>query len=216
MIQLDRSLLIAAMKQTGYDEWVPNFDVPSLNRPRQRPVELPGEGKEAAVLFLVYRGQQGRPSIVLTRRRNDMSKHPGQIALPGGRQDANETLQQTALRETEEEIGVDLESIEILGRLNQVYIPPSDFTVTPFVGWLAGDAKFVRAEYEVAEILEVSIEFLLNPGTLVMGEVSTWNKEDPSKPRKIQAPYYAVGAHQVWGATAIMLDEFLDRIRRVA
>lgn len=214
-MQFNKETVAAAMRLLGYHDWQPNFDVPDLNRPRKRPEELPGAGRFAAVLLLVYSNSHGQPSLILTRRQLDMSKHPGQIALPGGRQDDGESLRQTALRETCEEIGVEQLRIQVLGELSPVYIPPSDYTVTPFVGWYDGSPDFIAAEYEVAEILEVQIDRLLDPATFIHGEVLTWNKEDPSNPRKIIAPYYAIGLHQVWGATAVMLDEFIDRLRRV-
>lgn len=213
----DRNYISAAMKQPGYEQWQPNFDVPNLNRPKSRPAELPGPGKFAAVLLMLYQTDQCDDTrLVLTRRRRDMSKHPGQISFPGGRQDAGETLVTTALREASEEIGIDPENVEVLGQLNTVYIPPSDFTVTPFVGWHHGFPSFDAAEYEVAEILQVQIKLLLDPATLVHGQVETWNRIDPTKPRKITVPYYAVGRQQVWGATAIMLDELIDRLRRIS
>ncbi len=213
----DKNFIAAAMKQPGYEQWQPNFDVPHLHRPKSRPAELPGRGKLAAVLLMVYElDAEGDTRLVLTRRRRDMSKHPGQISFPGGRQDNDESLLDTALRETSEEIGIGPQSVEVLGQLNTIYIPPSDFTVTPFVGWHRGVPKFDAAEYEVAEILEVPITQLLDPATLVAGQVETWNQEDPFRPRKIDAPHYAVGPHQIWGATAIMLDEFIDRLRSVS
>ena len=212
----DKNFIAAAMNQTGYQQWQPNFDVPELNRPRSRPAELPGPGKFAAVLLMLYAPTvHDEAKLVLTRRRIDMSVHPGQISFPGGRQDNKESLMNTALRESSEEIGIDPANIELLGQLHPVYIPPSDFTVTPFVGWHQGPPKLCPAEYEVAEILEVPINHLLDPATLVNGQVDTWNKEDPTQPRKINAPYYAVGPHQIWGATAIILDEFIDRLRKV-
>ena len=213
----DKTFIAAAMNQPGYDQWQPNFDVPNLHRPKSRPAELPGREKFAAVLLMLFKpGDHDDTKLVLTRRRRDMSKHPGQIAFPGGRQDHDETLLDTALRESSEEIGIEPDNVEVLGQLNRVYIPPSDFTVTPFVGWHHGMPQLDAAEYEVAEILEVPIQRLLNPAALVHGQVETWNKEDPSKPSNIDVPYYAVGPHQVWGATAIMLDEFIDRLRRVS
>jgi 8-oxo-dGTP pyrophosphatase MutT (NUDIX family) len=213
----DKFFIAAAMNLSGYDQWRPNFDVPHLHRPRSRPAELPGRGKFAAVLLMLFKPDEHDDTrIVLTRRRRDMSKHPGQISLPGGRQDKNESLLDTALRESSEEIGIDPDNVEVLGQLNAVYIPPSDFTVTPFVGWHLGVPQLNPAEYEVAEILQVPIKQLLDPSTLVHGAVETWNKQDPASPRKVDVPYYALGPHQVWGATAIMLDEFIDRLRRLS
>ena len=134
-----RQLIEVAISLPGFENWRPGFDVPELNRPRQRPAELPGEGRFAAVMLLLYpfgttNGKQ-EIRLVLTRRHRGLSKHAGQISFPGGRQDKGESLQAAALRETSEEIGVRPEEIEILGELKPVYIPPSDFTVFPFVGW---------------------------------------------------------------------------------
>lgn len=216
MIQPERDLIAAAMEQAGYDQWRPKFDVPDLNRPCRRPEELPGKGRFAAVLLMFYVQESNQElTMVLTRRRDDMSKHPGQIALPGGSCDDGETVERTALREAFEEIGVNEDQIDVIGKLNDVYVPPSDFTVTPVVAWHHGVPQFKAAEYEVAEILEVPFKKLLDPATLVFGEVKTWNKVEPSKPQKITAPYFAVDEHQVWGATAIMLGEFIDRVRSV-
>ena len=125
-----------------------------LHRPQTRPEHLEGDGRQAAVMLLIY--ASGNPSklhTVLTRRKDDLQHHPGQISLPGGRRDQNETVEQTALREVEEEIGVERSEIEVFGELNTVYIPPSDFTVTPIVGWLAQQPTFAIQPEEVADCL---------------------------------------------------------------
>ncbi len=146
------------------------------------------------------------PNLVLTRRCENLNKHAGQISLPGGRQDDGECLETTALRETFEEIGVAPEQVELLGQLNPVYIPPSDFTVTPFVGWLDHRTDFVPSDLEVAEIIEVPLQKLLRPETLVIGPVRTANGS------VLNVPYYQIDRHQVWGATAIILAEFIERL----
>ena len=143
--------------------------------------------------------------LVLTRRREDLASHPGQISLPGGRYEDEETLAQTALRETHEEIGVPRDSIEIVAQLNQVYIPPSDFAVTPFVGWIGSRPALVPEEAEVAEIIEVSLDHLCDPATLQWGDLQV---DD----RNLHVPFYSIQGHQVWGATAIMLSEFVERL----
>ena len=162
------------------------------------------------MLLIAYREQRGAgpTRLVLTRRHAKLNNHAGQISLPGGQQDRDESLEQTALREAREEIGIEPAEIEVLGRLNQVYIPPSDFTVVPFVGWCTDCPDFIRSPAEVDEIIEASVEDLLKPATLTSG---------PMQIGEIQqlVAYYQVDNHRVWGATAIILNEFLLRIQAV-
>lgn len=205
---LNQSLLSAAMTLEGFGNWRPKAEVPELNRPASRPQDLPGTGRIAAVLVLVYPTVTGA-HLVLTKRHANLSKHANQISFPGGSQDTGETLPQTAIRETFEEIGVSPDSINLCGHLTPVYIPPSDFTVTPFVGWRHEPPSFIRSESEVAQIIEVAIDRLLRPATLVVGNIVLDNGDIK------QSPFYQVDEHKVWGATAIMLSELIERISRV-
>ncbi len=195
---------------------LPNFDpLPAqqfmlpMTRKRQRPPELPGQARVGGVLLLLYCYQQTM-HVVLTRRRDDMRSHAGQISFPGGRQEPNETAVQAALRETEEEVGVPVTAVSILGELTSIYIPPSDFEVHPFVGWVEGGKRpiFVPEPNEVAEILEVPLPHLFDPSTREVGPI-------PVREATYTVPYYNVEGHKVWGATAIMLSEFLARLRLV-
>lgn len=248
-----KTIIAASMSLPGFEDWQPDVDVPELQRPRHRPAELPGEGRQAAVMLLLYYigrsagvesarvesagvesvGSEPEPEsdslaglhLVLTKRHQNLNKHAGQISLPGGRQDPGETLEQTALRETMEEIGVGSNHIEVLGQLNPVYIPPSDFTVAPFVGWYNGQGSssgqlknrqpksvrpnFTLSETEVEQVIEASVSHLLAPEALSSGPI----KIDNGSMREV--PYYQVDQHQVWGATAIILSEFLERVSRV-
>ena len=205
-----------AAKLGGFENYTPNVDVPELNRPRSRPAEMKGVGRVAAVLLLFFE-DSGRPDsksdsrIVLTKRQAGLANHGGQISFPGGRKEGEESLWETATRESFEEIGVLQSKVELLGELNPVYIPPSDFTVSPFVGWHSGPPEFVRCEDEVAEIIEVSLSHLLEPETLQFGDIES------ASGMNINVPFYTVGKnqeHRVWGATAIMLGEMIERIRR--
>jgi 8-oxo-dGTP pyrophosphatase MutT (NUDIX family) len=192
---------------------LPDFDVLSahqhmlpMNRNRQRPTELPGQPRIGGVLLLLYYDEE-KMHLVLTRRRDDLTSHAGQISFPGGRREANETAVQAALRETEEEIGVPATAVSILGELTSIYIPPSDYEVHPFVGWVNGGQRpsFVPEIREVAEILEVPLCHLLAPHTREIGPI-------PVRGATYTVPYYNVGGHKVWGATAILLSEFLGRL----
>ena len=176
-------------------------------RPRQRPSKLKGKPRLGGVLALFY-CQNDELHLVLTRRRDDLNSHAGQISFPGGRKEETETLLMTALRETEEEIGVAPSQVEVVGLLHSLYIPPSDFKVHPFVAW-AIDGKrpsFTPNEDEVDEIIEVPLRVLMNPATR---QAEPWDFQG----HKITVPYYAVAGYKVWGATAMMLSELFERLR---
>ena len=198
-----RTSLQTALRQPGFENWTPSVDVLHLKRPRQRPVELDGEGRIAAVLILAFE-HLDQTWFVLTRRNPNLSKHAGQISLPGGRQDSGESIEQTALRETHEELGIQTSNVEVLGQLNSVYIPPSDFTVYPFVGWLDQRPNWKPEPNEVAELIEVPMGDLFKKGVLDVGEVQDGD-------RKITAPFYLLNGHRVWGATALILSELIAR-----
>lgn len=162
-----------------------------------------------AVLVLLY-VRDKELYLVLTKRRDDLHSHAGQISFPGGRHEESETLLATALRETEEEVGVPGTAVQSLGQLTTIYIPPSGFLVHPFVGWYqnGGPPKFTPSEDEVAQIIEVPLSTLLDPKTAV---AEPWD----FKGHEVMVPYFAVQGHKVWGATAIMLSEFVERLREV-
>lgn len=204
---MNREKIWQALRLPGIPAGCPENDVPGLERPRQRPPHLEGSGRVAAVLLSLFPKRDGRVYLLLTRRPETLQHHPGQISLPGGRQETGETLVETAWRETREELGFNTEPLELLGQLTPLYIPPSDFTVHPFVGWLEEEPQLRPSNVEVAEVLEVSLEDLLNPATRVVGKV----RVHPHLRRDV--PYYAIQGHQVWGATALILGEFLTRIR---
>ena len=195
---------------------LPDFDVQSAHqnmlpnaRARQRPPELPGEGRVGGVLLLLYCHQQIM-HLVLTRRRDDLNSHAGQISFPGGQQEPNETAVQAALRETEEEIGVPATAVTLLGELTSIYIRPSDFEVHPYVGWVSNRKRpsFAPEPNEVAEILEVPLVHLLDPKTREVGSILV-------RGTTRTVPYYNVSSHKVWGATAIILSEFLGRLHQM-
>ncbi len=182
--------------------------LPRINK-RVRPSHMAGQAREGCVLLLLY-CHQGELHLVLTRRRDDLNSHAGQISFPGGRREPGEAYRDAALRETHEEVGISPTAVVVLGQLGDLYIPPSDYEVRPFVGWyLAQDRPvFYPAEHEVAQILEVPVSALLDDS---VRKVSTREWNGMSFP----VPYFDVEGHMVWGATAIMLSEFLERLKAV-
>lgn len=168
------------------------------------PVRSPQE-RPAAVLVLLF-ARDGVPHVVLTVRGSGLPHHPDQVSLPGGRLEPGETPEATALREATEEIGLDAAGVLIAGRLTPVHIPVSGFTVEAIVGIAAGSPTFVAEPGEVAEVLEVPLARLAGPAALRLGRRVRGGIE-------IDAPYFAVGDHQVWGATAMILGELLAVVK---
>jgi 8-oxo-dGTP pyrophosphatase MutT (NUDIX family) len=209
-MELTTAVVRQALALSDFDVQSAHFHMLPTDRNRRRPPEIPGEPRVGGVLLLLY-CHELTMHLVLTRRRDDLNSHAGQISFPGGRQEANETAVQAALRETEEEIGVPAAKINVLGELTSIYIPPSDFEVHSFVGWVKGGERpsFVPEIREVAEIIEVPLQQLLDPQTREVGPI-------PVRGEIYTVPFYNVNGHKVWGATAILLSEFLERLRQTA
>jgi len=164
--------------------------------------------KQGGVLILVY-PCDGELCLVLTRRTETVANHKGQISFPGGAQEADETLQQTALREASEELAVPPETLEVLGALTPLYIPPSNYCITPTVALAAARPNFRADPTEVVEVLEVPLRLLLDSQT--MGEEEWEVRGIPAR-----VPFYRLGPHKVWGATAMVLAEFLAMLSQAA
>jgi len=157
--------------------------------------------RRAGVLVLLYPCSD-ETCLILTRRAESVEHHRGQISLPGGGVHAGETAREAALRETEEELGIPPSALDLLGELTPLYVPPSGFCVYPFVAWMGKRPDFVPNPQEVAEIIEVPVSHLLDPAT---HREETWAWQDAGR----CVPFYAVGEHKVWGATAMILCELL-------
>jgi 8-oxo-dGTP pyrophosphatase MutT (NUDIX family) len=167
--------------------------------------DIPKDCRQASVLLLLYPYSCDQPDfyLALTRRPEYSGAHSGQISLPGGRREEPETLEQTALRETVEEIGVLPENVEILGQLSPLYTPPSNFCIYPFVGFSRARPAFQLNPREVAELIEVPLHLLLEPDVY---KEETWHLQNFGER---QVPFFDVFGHKVWGATAMILSEFL-------
>jgi 8-oxo-dGTP pyrophosphatase MutT (NUDIX family) len=175
-------------------------------RPGDRPdlpVPCPREG---AVLILLY-PHEGQLFLPLTRRTETVETHKGQISLPGGaREQQDESLAQTALRETQEELGVPDRDVEIIGALTPLYIPHSRFCVYPFVGYAILRPLLRPDPLEVAEAIEAPLLDLLHPSTR---QIETHWRDG----QLYSVPSYHIGPQKIWGATAMILAEFLALVR---
>lgn len=160
------------------------------------------EPRQAGVLLLLY-PVGGTLYLPLTVRTPDLEHHSGQVSLPGGGWEAGDrSLQETALREAQEEIGVAAGEVEVIGALTPLYVPTSHNVIHPFVAYTPRRPDFSPDPKEVAELLEVPLDVLLDPATR-REEDWIWHGAT------LHVPFYAVGRHKIWGATAILLAEFL-------
>jgi 8-oxo-dGTP pyrophosphatase MutT (NUDIX family) len=168
--------------------------------------EVEGSCLKAGVLLLLYE-RAGRLCLLLTRRTELVLHHRGQISFPGGEQHSGESLEATALRETAEELGVDLGPARILGKLTPLYIPPSNYCIYPTVACLPGEPALRPQPDEVAEVIEVPVSHLAAPENS-RREVRTIGG------RRIDVPFYEYQGSEIWGGTAMVLAEFLALLGR--
>lgn len=217
--------MVVSLKTVQQALDLPHFDEQEINKVRELMMPEPmraersmvvasSDARVGSVLILFYQ-KQSETHLVFIRRRPDLRTHAGQIAFPGGGQEFEESLVETALRETEEEVGIPTTAVKIIGELSPTYIPPSNYIVYPFVGWYEnedpanGEPQFQRDPDEVAEILEIPVSMLL---------AESIRQEEPRQfeDLRLSVPYFAVAEHKIWGATAFILSEMVERLRYVA
>lgn len=170
------------------------------------------EGKNpriAAVLMLLY-PKQGQTHLVLIERNSYEGVHSAQIAFPGGKFEPEDLIYETtALRESEEEIGVSREQLKIIRPFSPLYIPPSNFMVHPFLGIAKAPLQFTLDPKEVANIIELPLADFLSDALLHETRLTTSYAVD------IAIPAFKIKHHIVWGATAMMLSELKEVVRFV-
>ena len=185
---LDAQFKLAPELRLRYDE-----DTIKANNP-----------KKAAVLALFYPDDQNKTRILLTKRASYKGTHSSQISFPGGKTALNDrSLEHTAKRETFEEVGIHSDSIHTIRELTTVFIPPSNFLATPFIGFINQRPLF-NINYEVAATIEVLLEDLLNDVNISTVEMST------SYMHKVKVPCFKLDDYIVWGATAMILSEIKE------
>lgn len=165
--------------------------------------------RKAAVMMLIY-PKDTKAHLVLIVRNSYPGVHSSQIAFPGGKVELeDESLSHTALRETHEEIGIHPENIKVIKTFTEVYIPPSNFLVAPFLGISHSELTFTEQIEEVAGIIEVPLLDFLNEKNIVT------KKMDTSYGTDIDVPAFKINEHYVWGATAMMMSELKEVLKKV-
>ena len=157
--------------------------------------------KPGSVLILLYPDEDAI-KFPLTLRADYLGAHSGQISLPGGKAEPGENYVETALRECEEEIGVKKSSIEVIGRLSDFFVIPSNFLVAPVIGACRSKPEFKADPVEVVKILEGDVSDLLRSDAIKQKEILA------AKQFRMLAPHFEIAGEVVWGATAMMLNEF--------
>lgn len=215
----DRLRRAAARPFEGWREAYESFSPVDLatgdRRPRTPP---PDNGSRQAAVLVPVIPHPGGAHLVYTLRKGHLQDHAGQISFPGGgREPSDATLLDTALRETREEIGLSPSEVEVLGQLEEMYIPPSDYRVIPFVGLLPTRAELALAPEEVEEIFTVPLGDLMSREAF---QRVPWDRDG----RRYEVPVFAVdgvtadggeGAlrrYEIWGATAAMTAGLLCRL----
>jgi len=161
--------------------------------------------RRAAVLVLLL--QEEEPRVLFTRRTQTVEHHKGQISFPGGGQDADDAGPlATALRETEEELGIPRGRVQVLGLLDDVYTFVSGFVITPVVGTIPHPLPVQVNPREIAEVFSVPLRIFRDPARLRV-EV----RQRPAGER-VEVYYYDYGPHQIWGATARIMKGFVDAV----
>lgn len=175
---------------------------------RRHYVEAPAGAKQAAVLMTLFPKNEEWHILLIERNANDRDQHAGQLGFPGGKAELSDgTMLATALRETEEEVGIARGQVKILGNLTGIYIPVSNFQVHPFLGYLNAQPAYQLQASEVNDVLEVPLSHFQLPSTKRVTDI----RINPQITLK-NVPYFDLHGQVLWGATAMMLNELLEII----
>jgi 8-oxo-dGTP pyrophosphatase MutT (NUDIX family) len=162
--------------------------------------------RQAGVLVLFFPSNKGGMALALTRRSDKLAIHQAQISFPGGRQEEGESLRHTALRETEEELGIATKECRIMGGLSPLFIPPTNYCIHPMVAGLSIHPEFSPSEEEVAEVIKLPLDVLLNKETVRREEWAI-------RGMPVDVPFFYFQGNKIWGATAMVLAELVQVIR---
>lgn len=166
--------------------------------------------RKAAVLVLFYPSEANQTMLVLILRKTYKGVHSAQIGFPGGKyENVDNSLNDTALRETEEEIGVLRNTVSVLKKLTEVYIPPSNFFVQPYLGITKNTPNFILQKEEVEMLIEVPLIHFMDDTVKISQNLTT------SYSKNIEVPAFLLNNHLVWGATAMMLSEVREILKEL-
>ena len=199
--------LVPKLKKTKFDGTLSHLKMMPPNRTAliNMAKEKYSSHKKAAVLALFYPCDIGRVNIALILRKTYKGVHSNQVGFPGGKyEDSDGSLEYTALRETEEEVGVSISKIDMITTLTKVYIPPSNYMVYPFFGFCKDHLNFKIQESEVEKMIEIPLDFLLDDKAEIKSEQLTATN------KILTVPAFKLGDYHVWGATAMILSELKD------
>ncbi|WP_396603310.1 NUDIX hydrolase [Algibacter sp. R77976] len=192
--------------ETSHFKMVPPFRQELLKK-QEKAIK---HAKQAGVLALFYPDEYQETKFVLILRNTYKGVHSAQVAFPGGKlEDQDSSLQDTALRETFEEVGVPMHTIQIVKKISQVYIPPSNFYVQPFIGLTQETPQFIKQDDEVEALIEVELKHFLDKKALITKKVKT------SYSVEVEVPAFKLNDYVVWGATAMMLSEIKDLLKQL-
>lgn len=164
--------------------------------------------KPGGVIILLYQ-KDGKIRFPLTKRAEYTGAHSGQVSLPGGKSDLGEDVVATALRECEEEIGIDRNTIKVIGKLSDFFVMPSNFMVTPVVAAIEGDPFFKPDSHEVVRIIEAQLDDITSDNAMKQKEILAAGRY------RMNAPHFEIDGEVVWGATAMMVNEFRMILREI-
>lgn len=206
--------IITSLQSSLNRNKLPGLEIQVQMIPPGRPKGFPKDKNyidSAVTILLSKRGNDIYFPLIQRTSNNQNDKHKGQISLPGGKYESvDKTLLNCALRELEEELGVDKSQVNILGELTELYIPVSNFKVQPYVVFSENNFNFVPQPKEVEYILEISLKDLLDNKNLKKGKI------DLESGMQLQnVPYFDLNEHVIWGATAMILNEFKNVISNI-
>ncbi|MFN0188601.1 MAG: NUDIX hydrolase [Bacteroidia bacterium] len=206
------------MNKDGFDQWIADLSfridkglpgqgahekmAPLHRKPFHESVLINSGYRTAAVLALIVPDPiNSSPRIILIERSEGPVSHSGQISFPGGKREGDEDLLATALREANEELGIVPDQVCLLGKLTSLYIPPSNFLVHPFLGYMNAIPEFILSEAEVKKVLLLPVFSFLDQGNI---SIEVFKSSNGSS---VEAPTYRIDDVAIWGATAMMIAE---------
>lgn len=182
--------------------------VPPERKEIMKDIDLGSKSPKKAAVMMLFYPKNAITHLVLIVRNAYPGVHSSQIAFPGGRtEEYDVNLQETALRETHEEIGVPPHKINVIRPFTEIYIPPSNFMVYPFLGYCNDELTFELQLEEVAGIIELPFSEFMDETTVVTKMMNTSYSES------VEVPCFKVNEHYVWGATAMMLSELKETLK---